>query len=309
VPITLAGLRRYPVKSCRGEDLESALVQPWGLEGDRRWMLVDPDGEKVTARETHVLLTIVPELVTGGVRLTAPGSEPLLVAEPRIPDTEVRIWSDRVVAASAGPEADAWFTAVAGRPLRLVFLDDPTRRAVNPEKSRPGDVVTFADGYPMLLASLDSLRRLNEWIDGGPSGGSGGGTSAGPSAGTEPLDVRRFRPNLVIEGAEPFAEDTWSRIRVGGTTFRVAQDCSRCVLTTVHPDTIVRGHEPIATLSRHRRWEGKVWFAVDLIPDRQPGDPGEPGQPGGTLRVGDEVEVLEATRRREARTVPAPPAA
>lgn len=293
MPITLTGLRRYPVKSCRGEDLESALVQPWGLEGDRRWMLVDPDGEKVTARETHVLLTVVPELVPGGVRLTAPGAgvEPLLVAEPQIPDTEVRIWSSRVAAASAGAEADAWFTAVAGRPLRLVYLDDPTRRAVNPDKSQPGDVVAFADAFPMLLASSSSLAQLNDWIQ------------DGPSAGQEPLDIRRFRPNLVIEGADPFAEDTWSRIRVGGTTFRVAQDCSRCVLTTVHPDTIVRGHEPIATLSRHRRWAGKVWFAVDLIPDRQP------GVPGGTLRVGDEVEVLEATRRREAPPVLAPPAA
>jgi uncharacterized protein YcbX len=295
VPLTLAGLRRYPVKSCRGEDLETAVVEPWGLAGDRRWMVVDESGEKVTARETHDLLRIVPQLIPGGLRLTAPGAgrsiEPLEVHEPEGADLDVQIWSDTVRASSAGAAADAWFSAVTGRALRLVFLDDPRRRAVNPEKSRPGDVVSFADAFPMLLASLSSLRQLNEWIQ------------EGPAAGQEPLDIRRFRPNLVVDGAEPFAEDTWSRIRVGDTVFRVAADCSRCVLTTVHPDTIVTGHEPIRTLSRHRKWDGKVWFAVDLIPE----------DAGGTLRVGDEVEVLEAarptTRRPAALRVPAPPAA
>lgn len=300
--IALAGLRRYPVKSCRGEDLDSATVEPWGLAGDRRWMIVDEAGEKVTARETNVLLTVVPELIPGGVRLSVAGAranagasasapEPLEVREPTGADLEVQIWNDRVTASDAGDAAATWFSAIVGRTVRLVFLDDPTRRAVDPQRSRPGDVVTFADGYPMLMASLSSLQQLNDWIGGD----------------AEPLDIRRFRPNLVIDGAEPFAEDTWSSIRVGGeggTTFRVAQDCSRCVLTTVHPDTITRGHEPIATLSRHRRWDGKVWFAVDLIPE----------DPGGVLHVGDEVEVLEATRcpaapRPAVQTAPAPPAA
>jgi uncharacterized protein YcbX len=287
VPITLTGLRRYPVKSCSGEDLESAVVEPWGLAGDRRWMVVDDTGEKVTARETHELLRVVPHLVPGGIRLTAPGIspavEPLEVREPGGADLEVQIWSDTVRASSVGSAADAWFSAVAGRPLRVVFLDDPRRRHVDPERSRPGDVVTFADAFPVLLASLSSLRQLNEWIGSGP----------GPAA--EPLDIRRFRPNLVIDGAAAFAEDTWSRIRIGGTVFRVVADCSRCVLTTVHPDTIIKGHEPIKTLSRHRKWDGKVWFAVDLIPE----------EAGGTLRVGDEVEVLEATRRPATRR-PAP---
>jgi uncharacterized protein YcbX len=299
VPIALTGLRRYPVKSCRGEDLDSAVVEPWGLAGDRRWMVVDESGVQVTARELHSLLTVVPELVPGGIRLTAPGRRSLTVREPadegsaRGPGLQVgvRIWDDSITASVAGAEADDWFGAVTGRALRLVFLDDPRRRAVDPERSRPGDVVTFADAFPMLLASLSSLRQLNDWI-------------AETNPGHDPLDIRRFRPNLVVDGDEPFAEDTWSRIRVGDTVFRVEADCSRCVLTTIHPDTIVKGHEPIATLSRHRKRDGKVWFAVDLIPE----------QPGGTLRVGDPVEVLEADRRPAtrapaARPVPAPPAA
>lgn len=274
--VTLTGLRRYPVKSCRGHDVDTAVVEPWGLAGDRRWMVVDHDGMKVTARELHPMLRIAPELVPGGILLTFPDREPLLVDEPAGNLGDVRIWDDTVQAAYAGPDADAWLSGALQRDVRLVFLDDPTRRAVDPETSQPGDVVTFADGYPMLLASTSSLERLNEWIQ------------DGPNAGTEPLDMRRFRPNLVVSGAEPFAEDDWSRIRVGDATFRVAQGCSRCVLTTVHPDTIAKAHEPIATLARHRRWDGKVWFAVDLLPE----------EPGAVLRVGDEVEVLEGGRGR-----------
>ncbi|MEZ5189991.1 MAG: MOSC domain-containing protein [Schumannella sp.] len=293
--MTLARLRRYPVKSCRGEDLESAQLERWGLAGDRRWMLVDTDGVKVTARETHVLLTVVPELVPGGLRLSAPGAEPLLVTEPGIPDVEVDIWGNRVLASSAGEQAAEWFSAVAGRPVRLVFLDDPTRRPVDPARSRHGDVVTFADAFPLLMASTSSLDRLNDWI-------RDGGTTVAGVPPSEPLDIRRFRPNLVIDGAEPFAEDTWSRIRIGDTEFRVAADCSRCVLTTVHPDTIERGPEPIATLSRHRKAEGKVWFAVDLIPElgeaetERTGGTGGAGRTSVSLRVGDPVEVLEANR-------------
>lgn len=271
MPITLSGLRRYPVKSCRGEDLETALIEPWGLAGDRRWMVVDDTFDKVTAREHPVLLSVVPQVVPGGLRLTAPGRDPLDVAEPSGALTDVQIWSDTVAAADAGADAAAWFSRVLGFAVRLMFLDDPTRRPTKPEVSHPGDVVTFADAFPMLLASESSLAQLNEWIDG-----------------DDDLDIRRFRPNLVVSGAEAFAEDGWSRLRIGDATFRVVEDCSRCVLTTVHPDTLVRGHEPIKTLSRHRRWGGKVWFAVDVIPD----------EPGATLRVGDEVEVLDASRER-----------
>ncbi|HWM34715.1 MAG TPA: MOSC N-terminal beta barrel domain-containing protein [Pseudolysinimonas sp.] len=292
--ITLAGLRRYPVKSTRGHDLESALVERWGLAGDRRWMIVDDAGEQVTAREHHRLLTVLPEPIPGGLRLTAPGIAPLEVAEPGtaqpgIPGhVPVSIWDDPVDASPADPAADSWLSSIVGRPVRLVFLDDPTRRAIDRagHPASAGDVVTFADAYPMLLASLSSLQQLNSWIG-----------EAGADQTRATLDIRRFRPNLVIDGAEPFAEDTWSRIRVGDTVFRVAGDCSRCVLTTVDPDTIERGHEPIRTLARHRRWDGKVWFAVNLIPE----------EPGGTLRVGDPVEVLEANR--PARMDPARPAA
>lgn len=293
MPITLTGLRRYPVKSFRGEDLDTAVVEPWGLAGDRRWMVVDERSEVVTAREVHGMLRIVPELVHGGLRLATDDADPVFVAEPRTPTGDVRVWDDIVAAASAGPEAHAWLTAVLGRPVRLVFLDDPARRPADPEVAQPGDVVSFADGFPLLLASENSLALLNDWIAEGPRSDEG------------PLPMTRFRPNLIVAGAAPFAEDGWTRIRIGGATFRAVKGCSRCVLTTLDPVTGEKQMEPIATLARYRRWDGKTWFATNLIPD----------DPGATLRVGDAVEILEERdasdgplRPDPARRAPARPA-
>ena len=272
MPITLTGLRRYPVKSCRGEDLEQALIEPWGLTGDRRWMVVDEHATVVTAREVHRMLRVVPEIIDGGLRLTSDGVDPLDVRAPSTPSGDVQIWSSTVAAGSAGPEADAWFSAVLERPVRLVYLDDPTRRPTNPVFSNEDDRVSFADGYPMLLASTNSLGLLNDWIAEGPRPDEG------------PLPITRFRPNLIVSGALPFAEDGWVRIRIGEATFRVTKGCERCVLTTLDPVTGEKQMEPITTLARHRRWDGKTWFAANLLPD----------SPGATLRVGDEVEVLES---------------
>ena len=143
MPITLTRLRRYPVKSCRGEDLETAVVEPWGLRGDRRWMVVDQDAVVVTAREVHRMLTVRPELVEpfdgpgGGLRLSAPDAPDLFVPTPPEPTGRRDIWKSTVAAASGGPEADAWFSEVLQQPVRLVYLDDPTRRSPNPEFSRP----------------------------------------------------------------------------------------------------------------------------------------------------------------------------
>ena len=276
--ITLTRVRRYPVKSCRGEDLETAIVDPWGLRGDRRWMVIDRDAVVVTAREVHRMLRVRPELVGAvdaegsGLRLEAPDAPELFVPNPLEPTGDVQIWKSTVAAASGGAEADAWFSDVLQQEVRLVYLDDPSRRRTNPDFSLPGDVVSFADAYPVLLASENSLNVLNDWIAEGPRPDEG------------PLDMRRFRPNLVVRGAEPFAEDGWTRIRIGEATFRVVKGCDRCVLTTLDPDTGEKQMEPITSLARHRRWDGKTWFAANLIPDVA----------GAVVRVGDAVEVLES---------------
>jgi hypothetical protein len=307
MPISVTSIYRYPVKSCRGESLERAVVEPWGLAGDRRWMLVDDGGTRVTAREHPRLVLVTPSFSSdnsnigeggGGsadngnsvMRFEAPGLPGLAVPFPRGAGSDlvpVTIGRSTLLAARAGEEAAGWFTRITGKPVRLVYLDDPTRRATDPAYSEAGDRVSFADGYPLLLVSRDSLERLNDWIGEGRHSGEG------------PLPVSRFRPNVVIGGAPAFAEDDWKKVTIGDVAFRVAKCCDRCVLTTIDPDSAVKDREPLVTLAKHRRWDGKVWFGVNLIPDLPPGEPGlapwEPGLPPGedaVIRPGDPVRVL-----------------
>jgi uncharacterized protein len=274
MPLIVTDLYRYPVKSCRGEPLAAAPVEPWGLAGDRRWMIVDLSGEVVTARECPRLVLVTPFLTDGGIRLTGPDGPDLTVTVPGGDDLiPVTVWDSKLLAAPAGAAADAWFSAVIGAPVRLVYLDDPTRRRPNPDYSQDGDRVSFADGYPLLLTADSSLAGLNEAI------------AAGPRAAEGPLPMRRFRPSVVVAGTAPWAEDSWRRLRIGEVTFRAVKGCDRCVLTIIDPDTAATGKEPIATLARTRRWDGKVWFGVNLIPDAP--------RPGASIRVGDPVQVLQ----------------
>ena len=177
---------------------------------------------------------------------------------------------DAVVAPS---EASAWVASVVRRSdVRLVHVHRP--RPLNPAHSLPGEATAFADAYPVTLASAGSMRRLRDWV-------AETALERGEEPGA-PLTVDRFRPNLVVDGEpgdlEPFEEDRWRRVRVGAVWFRVVKPVERCVLTTVDPVSLGRGHEPIRTLARHRRWDGQTWFAVQLVPEG-----------GGVVRVGDDV--------------------
>jgi uncharacterized protein len=269
----VSDLYRYPVKSCRGERLASAAVEPWGLVGDRRWMVVDAGGTAVTAREYPQMVLVTPRLGREAITLSSPGLPDLTVPVPSGDDlVPVSVWASELVAAPAGAEAAAWLSKVIGEQVRLVYLDDPTRRPTNPAHSRGTDRVSFADGYPLLLTSEESLGALNDWI------------AEGPKAAEGPVPMRRFRPSVVVSGAPAWAEDGWRRLRIGAVTFRSVKGCDRCVLTTVDPDTAAKGHEPLFALARHRRWDNKVWFGVNLIPDNPAGDP--------VIRPGDPVEIL-----------------
>jgi len=269
--LSLTGINRYPIKSCRGHSVPHAVVEPWGLAGDRRWMLVSDDGDVVTVRQHPSLVLVSPEFQAGGLLVRAPDAEPLRV---RTPDgsslTAVQVFASALAAAPAADEAHAWFSKVVGQPVRLVYLDDPIRRRPNARYSKAGDRVSFADGYPLLLATEESLAALNDLI------------AEGPRAAEGPVSMARFRPNLVVAGAAPWAEDGWRVLRIGAAQFRAVKACDRCVLTTIDPETATRGKEPLMTLARHRRWDGKAWFAVNLIPD----------SPGAAVHVGDRVDVI-----------------
>ncbi len=277
----VASLHTYPVKGCHGLDHDAAQVQPWGLAGDRRWLVVDDDtGRAVTQRETSRLTGARPSLVDGELRLRAQGLPELAVPEPAGDPVPVTVHDDHLVATPAGPAADAWFTALLDRKVRLIWLDDPTRRPVDPRYADPADRVSFADAYPVLLTNAASLDDLNGWLlKDGPLGD--GRLESGSSEG--PLPMNRFRPNVVVSGAEAWAEDGWlgRRLRVSGVTFRVVKACSRCVVTTTDQETGERGHEPLRTLGRRRNVAQRLLFGVNLIPDGS-----------GRVVVGDLVELL-----------------
>lgn len=267
----LTGINQYPVKSCRGHALQETVVEPWGLAGDRRWVLVDEEGSFVTARKYPRMVLITPHPRPDGLVVEAAGAEPLTVPFPQDRATvDVRVWRSAVAATPAGTDSDAWFSAVIGTPVRLMYLDDPTGRRTDPLYGLDSDVVSFADGYPILLANEESLAALNHLCP-------------------VPLSMTRFRPNVVVTGVPPWAEDGWRRVRIGDASFRVVKSCARCVLTTIDPETGAKGPEPLRTLARHRRWGGKTWFGVNLVPDT----------PGAVLRIGDPVEVLEAVEPTE----------
>lgn len=275
----LTRLAVHPIKSGAVRPLSSAaVVGRRGLRDDRTWMAVDPDGVMVSCRDAPRLLHVVADTpstdptVTTDLRLRAPGLPDLLVTEPVATPLAVQLFSLDLKAVPAGPEADTWLSEAVGRDVRLVWCDDPTRRTLQPGYSQPGDHATFPDSFPVTVASEASLRQLDDWM-----------AETALERGEEParLPMTRFRPNLVVDGDEPFAEDRWTRVQVGEVTFRVGKPVGRCVVTTIDPQTLERGHEPIRTLARHRRTpDGKTLFAVHLVPETS-----------GTLRVGDPVSA------------------
>ncbi|MFF8475709.1 MOSC domain-containing protein [Streptomyces sp. NPDC015414] len=268
----LRSIHVHPVKAFRGVSPREAVVEPWGLAGDRRWTLIDDGGKVVTQREQpRLALAAAEPLPGGGVRLSAPGRDPLEVAVPEPAATvPVSVFGTEVDAVPASDSAHMWCSGHLGAGVRLVHMDDPaSRRPLDPEYARPGETVSFADGYPLLVTSVASLDALNELV------------ARGDHADEGPLPMNRFRPSVVVEGTEPWAEDDWSGLSIGGVDFRVAKPCARCVVTTTDQDTARRGREPLRTLARHRKVGGRLLFGQNLVPLAP-----------GTIRVGDPVRVL-----------------
>lgn len=269
----LHSIHFYPLKAVGGHAPREAVVEPWGLAGDRRWTLVDSDGRIITQRPHPRLALAAAELLPGGgIRMSAPGREPLTVAVPPPGETvTVDIWKDTVEAVPADAAAHAWFSAYLEMDARLVHLDDPaTKRPIDPAYAKDGETVSFADGYPLLLTTLSSLDALNSLIAQGDHSDEG------------PLPMNRFRPNVVVDGTAPWAEDDWSRVAIGEVTFRVPKPCGRCVVTTTDQRSAERGKEPLRTLAKHRRFGDQLVFGQNLVPETT-----------GSIRIGDAFTVLD----------------
>ena len=261
--LALSGLYVYPIKSCAGISLDSAELSATGLLHDRRWMLVDQAGEFMSQRAHRRMALISTHLSDEHLTVAAPGMPNLQI--PLRPANEdlidVCIWGDTNKGALVGEKADRWFSEFLTLPCRLVRKPDDDLRLVDSIYAESGDQVGFADGYAFLLISEASLADLNGRLE-------------------NPLPMNRFRPNFVVRGCGPYAEDEWGRLRIGDVSFRVAEACPRCAITTTDQATGERSKEPLRTLATYRKFDGEVFFGRNLIHDAL-----------GTVRVGDPVEA------------------
>lgn len=270
----------YPIKSMGGIRLDASEVEPRGLRYDRRWMIVTPDGRFVTQREVPAMARVRVGIRPGGLIVSTPGITAMQVPfDAGSDEIEVAIW-DSVCTARAYPEGiDQWFSQALGIDCRLVEMPDDSLRPVNRRFDRGGDIVSFADGYPLLLIGQASLDELNSKMD-------------------DPLPMERFRPNIVVKGCKAFDEDEWERVKIGQALFRVTKPCARCVITTVDQERgEFNGNEPLKTLAEFRMARDvmpnrieefgltptAVLFGANLIPETR----------DAAVMIGDGVEIIE----------------
>ncbi|MFE8069638.1 MOSC domain-containing protein [Marinobacteraceae bacterium S3BR75-40.1] len=260
----VVSLFRYPVKSMPGHPVNTLPLDELGPQGDRRWMLVDEQGRFMTQRQWPQLSQL-----KVSVREGAPG------VSVRLPDgregqvdvtgekTPVTVWRDEVLATQGAGDAAGLLSDWLGQSVRLVYMGEDDERQVDPARVEEPRRVGFADGFPFLVVNLASLRQLEAWTG-------------------RRLDVRRFRPNIVVDTDEPFAEDAWCELSVGNVLMRCVKPCSRCVMTTVDPDTGQPDpdKEPLRTLGRHRRTPDGVIFGQNAIHLN-----------GREIRIGDAVKL------------------
>jgi uncharacterized protein len=265
----LSAINIYPLKSARGFTAVTWEIDDFGFRYDRRWMVVDTAGQFITQRDEPRLALLAASVAGDSLWLEAPAMPSLETAlEPESGDPlPVTVWRDRCDAWLPDPDGDRWLSRFLGLPCRLAYIPPSSFRRVDPGYVQANRRVSFADAFPFLLIGQASLDELNRRL-------------------AQPIPMNRFRPNLVVSGETPHAEDGWPRIQIGEMGFDLVKPCARCVVTTTDQATGRRdpAQEPLRTLAAYRGRNGEVMFGQNAIHDRP-----------GRLRVGDGVEV-RATR-------------
>lgn len=263
-------LNIYPLKSGRGISLSESLIAPEGLPGDRRLMLIDPAGQFITQRELPDIASIITRAEQGGYTLSMEGKGHVH-ALPSTKRSDATVWRSTVDAAIANDEANAALSSWLGRDVKLAFFDETSRRSANIDWTGDDTPVTFADGYQILLTTTASLAALNQDMEANGEGEVG---------------MERFRPNIVVETDEAWAEDLWAAIEINGIRFDLVKPCTRCIMTSQDQQTGSRDvPSPIKAMGRirmsaDRRVPG-VLFGWNLTPRGE-----------GSIAVGDALKVV-----------------
>ena len=258
----LSGLFIYPVKSLGGISLGESPVESRGLKHDRRWLVADENGVFLTQRQLPKMAAIGTQIGENELILSVKNEifrVPLQIDGPMV---EIQIWNDAVSAMEIENGASDWLSEILGHRCRLVAMPDDSQRKVDANYAQNGEITSFSDGFPFLILGQSSLDDLNFRLD-------------------EPVPASRFRTNFLFSGGEAFAEDNWTRFRIGEVEFEILKPCSRCVITTIDQNSGEKvGKEPLKTLSSYRAQAGKVYFAQNAV-----------ARSLGTVRVGDVIEV------------------
>jgi uncharacterized protein len=258
----------YPVKSLAGIRLPKANVMPKGLRYDRRWMLVDEKGRFLTQREHPEMTVFVLSMKQDGFLIQHKKSKdsvflPFEGGTSATSSLQVHIWDDEVTAVEVNPSFSDWFSDCLGMGCKLVFFPEENARPVDARYAKNNDQVSLADAYPYLILGEATLADLNEKL-------------------MQPLEINRFRPNFVFAGGRAFEEDRWNTFTVGPVAFYGAKPCARCILTTIDPETGIKGIEPLKTLSSYRKRDAKVLFGQNVI-----------GLGQGEVKEGDVIEIVD----------------
>ncbi len=263
-------LNRYPIKSMGQVVLSEAIIDRFGIQMDRRWMVVDEKNRFLTQRKVAKMtaMSVVEKTCIAGqweLEISAGGSAQTVSLSTHFSGEtiSVSVWKDQCEALVASNDINQWLSEKIGINCRLVFMADDYHREVDPDYAMAGETVSFADGFPLLLTTQASLESFNTHLQ-------------------RPIKMVRFRPNIVLSGSSPYEEDKWKRIRVGNMEFSVVKPCSRCVMPTINPQTSAREPEVFKALKAHRAVGRDVFFGQNIMPLSE-----------GVVRIGDKVEVLE----------------
>lgn len=255
-------LNIYPIKSTRETSVSQAFVQPQGLNFDREFMLTETDGKFITARKDAELyrLTALP-IATGLVISHTSGEKCVALYQDFIAEQTSEVWGTHFSSKVASDSVNAWLSQIFGRAVQLRWLGANSQREVNHFPEHP---MSFADSHPVTLMSLKSLEQVQQWSP-------------------IPLEMARFRPNIVVDGNVAFEEEQWEQVQIGEVLFTKSALCTRCVLITRDLTTLELDPqaEPFRTLKqKHTNDQGKPIFGIHLVP-----------QNSGIIKVGDVVEI------------------
>jgi uncharacterized protein YcbX len=261
----------YPVKSLGGISVPSALLTDRGFQHDRRWMLVNDQNQMMTQREYPQMALLQTNIIEDGISIWHMNDIHTRITVPFVSSgttLTVQVWNDLCEAVFVDRKIDEWLSNKLDVTCRLVYMPDDSLRKIDPRYAvEENNINSFSDGYPIMLLSQSTLDDLNSRLE-------------------VPVSMNRFRPNIVLAGANPYEEDEMAEFRIRGVQFYGVKLCARCAIPTINQDTLEKSKEPLKTLASYRQNGNNIWFGQNVIY----------ASGGVSLKVADRVEI---TRRKE----------